>query len=346
MKPFEFHDFEKNPAWCVTRLDTELKTQPIDIYVLMDLPSGLALAQEIVQDPNGATLLHVRSLIAQAQKQYIHPPKRLFIAKGEPSIPHFEVEIAQLGMALEVVPASYLEIVLTPLRESFAQHFFSPSSLPYAQMEETADDDDRESARNFIPDSFDPCPCASGLKFKFCCKPGFADIIGAMAAAQSGFHLEAMNHIAKAKEILGETAEVLSREAVVQSYVDEKKAMKILAQALQVNPHHPRANYIRGVDCKRKGDFHGAILAYKIAIQNYPKTDRYHLNEAYNNLGNAYFEIGEMTQAKSAWEQALTLLPSDKTVRQNLQEFIYENSDLPASVREISPFILRILKRR
>jgi tetratricopeptide (TPR) repeat protein len=232
------------------------------------------------------------------------------------------------------------------LKESFGKHFFSPSSLAYAEMEEWADEDDRESAKSFVPDNYDPCSCASGKKFKFCCKPGFSEIIGAMAAAESGYQNEANGHILKAKKILGETAEVLCREAIVQSYVDDRKAMKTLDQALGVNPNHPRANYIRGIDCKRRGDWNGAIAAYQVAIANYPKTDRYHLNECYNNLGTSYFEKGEFEQAKASWEQAFALLPSDKVVRENLREFIYENPALSEPVREISPFIQRIWKRR
>lgn len=292
MKPLQFEDFEKSPAWCVARLDTQVKSKPIDIYVVMDLPSGLVLAHELVEDANGATPAQVRSLLNQARSKQGALPGRLLISKGEPSGTHFDAEAARLGMKSEEVPAPYLEPLLAPLMESFGQHAPSLSSLPYMEMHDGADDDDRESARHFVPDGYDPCPCASGLKFKFCCKPGFADIVGAMGAAESGLQVEAMRHMSKAKRILGETAEVLCREAVVLSFVDQKKAMAVLAQALQVNPHHPRANYMRGIDCKLRGDWDGAIAAYQIAIKHYPKTDRYHLNETYNNLGSAFYEKG------------------------------------------------------
>jgi tetratricopeptide (TPR) repeat protein len=345
MKQYKFEDFRESGAWCVARMDTQVKDKPVDIYLLMDLPSGLVLAHEAVDDPNGATSVHVKSLFSQARVQR-SSPKRLLIAKGEPAIRHFEKEATLYGMATEEVPGPYLEPLLAPLKESFGQHFYSTSSLPYAGLEDWADEDDKESARHFVPDSYDPCPCASGKKFKFCCKPGFGEIMAAMAAAQRGFQNAAIQHISRAKQILGETAEVLARESVVQTYVDPKKAMETLDRALKVNSLHPRANYMRGIDCKLRGDLDGAIAAYQIAISNYPKTDRYHLNEAYNNLGTAFFEKGETVLAKSAWEQALVLLPSDKMVRQNLLEFIYENPDLPTAQREISPFIQRIWSRK
>ena len=34
-----------------------------------------------------------------------------------------------------------------------------------------------------------------------------------------------------------------------------------------------------------------ALRLYKKAIDNYPKTDRYHLNEVYNNIGSVYYEL-------------------------------------------------------
>ena len=217
--------------------------------------------------------------------------------------------------------------------------------MAYTGLEDWADDDDRESAKQFVPDTFDPCPCASGKKFKFCCKPGFGEMVAAVAAAAHGRINAALGHIAKAKSVLGETAEVLCREALVYSYFDMVKFRATVERASQVNPDHPRVNYIRGIELKNQGDFKGAIAAYQKAIEHYPKTDRCHLNETYNNLGTAYFEQGSYAEARAAWEQALTLLPSDKAVRQNLNEFIYGNPDLPDAIRRISPFIEKFKKR-
>ena len=99
-------------------------------------------------------------------------------------------------------------------------------------------------------------------------------------------------------------------------------------------PRHPRANYLRGIDLKEQGDVAGAIEAYKKAIDNYPPTDRYHLNEAWNNLGIAYFHHDDFVKAKDAWETALAYIPEDPTPRENLREFIYENPEVPATVKQ------------
>jgi hypothetical protein len=56
--------------------------------------------------------------------------------------------------------------------------------------------------------------------------------------------------------------------------------------------------------------------------------------------------MGDAQGAKSAWEQALIMLPSDRMVRENLIEFIYDNPEVPEAVREISPFIRKFMERR
>lgn len=345
MRPYELADFNESPAWCMVQLDTVVGKDQIDIYVLVDLPSGLIIAQEFITTSLGPSPAHVRSLLNQASVAIRKTPSRLLISKSDPFLDVFREEGLKVGLKLEETPASYLENILEPLKNSFAENFPSYATIPDSHFEDWADADDKEAARSFIPDTYSACPCASGKKFKFCCKPGFNDIMLAMAAAQSGYTQEALKHIAKAKQTLGETAEVLCREAVVFSFTDLKKSNEIQVRALKVDPKHPRANYIRGLTLKNAGAFDEAILAYQTAIENYPKSDRYHLNETYNNLGSAFFEKGEFIKAKSAWEQALALLPADKVVRQNLREFIYGNLELPNSVREISPYIERFLNR-
>jgi hypothetical protein len=45
---------------------------------------------------------------------------------------------------------------------------------------------DRQTAKQMVPDAYDPCRRGSDKKFKFCCKPIFREVLGAMAASQDG----------------------------------------------------------------------------------------------------------------------------------------------------------------
>lgn len=178
-----------------------------------------------------------------------------------------------------------------------------------------------EAAQQMIPQSYNPCTCASGKKFKFCCKPIFHYIVEAMSAAEDGLHEEALEWMSKAEKIVGNTAEVLCRKAIVYSFTDKQQYAEYLQKCLEVYPQHPRAHYLQGIDSNKKGDYEVAIAAYLKAIQYYPSTDHYHLNEVYNNLANVYHQIGEHTRAVTAWKMALEYSPTDKMARMNLQKF-------------------------
>lgn len=176
-------------------------------------------------------------------------------------------------------PRGQIESLIAPVKESLGKRFYSPSSFSSVALREDATEDERESARQFMPDSYDPCSCGSGKKFKLCCKPIIGEIIAAMAAAESSHLTEAFGWMEKAAAIAGETAEVLCRYAVVYSFTDSKKFGAYLKSCLQVNPNHPRANYLLGIHLRERGDLKGAVKAYETALSNYPATDKYHLNE-------------------------------------------------------------------
>lgn len=314
-------DFTPNDAWLIFRLDTQVKDQPVDIYVVMDLPSTMILTLDTIETE--LFQKQADKLLREAKVKSNRKPRRLILGKGDPAEPALSNAAKKMGISFESVPSAYLEDLTAPVKEEFGKEFFSPSTLGYGSLKDNADEFDRESAKRMLPDSYDLCSCASGKKYKFCCKKILNEIMEAMVAAEDGNYAEALKWIDKAKAVAGETSEVLCREAIVYSYFDTEKSDALLNQCLSINPNHPRAHYIRGLSLKERGDFHDAVTAYETAISNYPESDHYHLNETYNNLGTTFHAMGDLVKAKIAWEKALLFLPSDKTARNNLSYFIY-----------------------
>ncbi len=312
---------------------------------MMDLPSG-EIISFVVIDTDYLEVHHATELFAKSHAKVNRWPKKIILAKSDPGESTLQQVAATHGVSIQCVPAPQIEDLVAPVKQSYGQRIFSPSSISYASIDDDTDEMDMESVRQMVPDAYDPCWCGSDKKFKFCCKPIFREIVGAMGSAEDRNLSAALRYIGEAKRIAGETAEVLCREAIVWASFDKEKSDAVLNRALAVNPRHPRANYILGINLKEADNLPGAIEAYKRAIENYPKTDRFHLSEAYNNLGTAHFLSGDHMAAKAAWEQALVLLPSDKTVRQNLLEFIYENPELSAAERSVSPLMKKHLERR
>ena len=328
-----------NEAWIVARLDSIIfiKDEPADIYALMDVATGHAFPPLpfLGQLPSEKEF---QAFFKRARKSAKTWPKTLYVGKEDPAELQIKTLTAEYGISLEIVPTTQIDPILQPLRKGF-DRFQSGRSRD-------SHDSDRQvelnEAKQMIPDSYELCPCASGKKYKFCCKLIFREVIEAMVAAEEGNQSSALKWMDEAKAKVGETAEVLCRYGIIYSYKSEQEFLKYLHQALQVNPSHPRTHYLFGIHYKQKGDLASSAKSYETAIANYPSSDKYHLNETWNNLGTVRFDQDEFEMAKGAWEKALIYLPSDKTAKENLIKFIYQNPYLPEAIRKPSPFVARL----
>lgn len=329
-----------NAAWILHREEiTTTQDGSCNVYVLLDACSGFCYGQKISVDlPSSEEMM---DLLKNANAQANTWPEQILILKKDPLVELFQEICIGLQIPLHPLPEKDLKPYVQEFRDSFQQFKRGPSpsnSEPISEVEQ-------EELEAFIPDSYSPCPCASGSKFKFCCQKILKDITFAMCAAQEGKLNEALSFMKQAEEKVGRTPEVLCRYAICWSFSDMNRSRAFLDEALSLNPKHPRANYISGIEAVEGEDYNKAIEFYQTAIDNYPKEDRFHLNETYNNLGTAYFSLRKFKDAKEAWEKALVLLPTDQMVKRNLFEFIYENPVVPKNIREISPFIQRFLSR-
>jgi tetratricopeptide (TPR) repeat protein len=345
MKKLQYQDFTPKTLWLIFRLDTQIADKSADVYMLMELPSGELLNSEVTL-AEGLPSKQLKVFLQKAYEKKNYWPKNILVVKGDP-IEKLIVKLTLPGsLQIEPCPASALENLIAPVKESFGEFCFSPSSLFYSHARDDVDTDEIESSRQSIPDAYSPCPCASGKKYKYCCKPIFREIMGAMAEAENGRKHEALKYIQEAKKRVGETAEVLCREAIVYSFFDKAEFDRLLNRCLEQFPNHPRANYIMGINLREQERFSDAIVYYKKAIESYPKTDRYHLNEAYNNIGSVYYDLKNYEEAKASWEQALFLLPSDRMVKQNLLQFIYMNPAVPEKLRIMGPMVAKFFEKR
>lgn len=328
-----------NDAWILHREEVEtIQDGNCNVYVLLDAYSGFCFGQEICVDLPGSS--KIISLLKSAYVKAGTWPKQILISKKDPFIETFQAICSGLKIPYKEMTSKDIQPFVRSFKDAFRQFKREgPShSAPLSKVEE-------EELAAFVPDSYSLCPCASGKKFKFCCQKAFKDITFAMCAAEEGNLNEALRFMKQAEEKVGRTAEIVCRYAICWSFFDMQKFFSLLNEALRINPKHPRANYIMGIEAVADEEYEKAILFYQTAIDNYPPEDRFHLNEAYNNLGTAYCGLKKFKEAKEVWEKALVLLPSDQTVRKNLFEFIYENPSVPKELRKISPFIENYLAR-
>ncbi len=334
----QHHQFRVNEAWIACRLRTldTVAGEPFDIYVLLDAASGYIFGHLLAlgEVPSAK---ETQALFKKAHKAKRQWPTKLIATKLDPALTLFRAQADAAGFSLEVVPTTYLEDIVRPIQESYDG--FRRAGAPVVQ----SNSGEQQQARSLVPDSYDPCSCGSGKKFKFCCKPVFQEIIEAMCAFEEGRPGEAIRWLDKAKSKVGETAELLCRYAIVYSRDSEEKFHEYLQRTLEKNPKHPRAHYLLGLVHSEHERLKDAAAAYEQAIACYPATDKFHLNETWNNLANVYYRDGRIQEAKGAWEKALTYAPSDEVTRRNLRHCIYDNEELSDELRTPSPFVARLL---
>jgi len=322
--------FKPNEAWLVFRFNSFMQVQGkfADIYLLIDLASEYVFGQIIVTDQLPAQL-EIERLMKKAYNMTKSWPGMFYCASNDPAEELFKEYSDKKKIPFKIEPVSSFSRIINPIKQSL---------MEFQRSDEFKDDplseEDQDAFNASLPDSYDPCPCASGLKYKYCCKQIFKEIVNAMALAEEGKIRDALSWMEKAKKKVGETAEILCRYAIVYSFYDKAKSDEYLDKCLQAFPDHPRANYIKGIDLKSKGDYEGSIKAYKTAIRNYPPNDRFHLNEVWNNLGSVYFEMKRYADAKAVWEKALEYLPRDTMTKKNLKYMIYENPDVPENIKK------------
>ena len=325
-----------NSAWIFHREEINtLEDGNCNVYLLLDAFSRFVFGHVIsINDPKKSDVI---SLLEKAHDQSTQWPTQILISKNDPYIELLTNFLHDLNLELIPVLQKDLNYYLTEIKE-----LFYPSKK---EKKNHLSDVEEAELKAFIPETYAPCHCGSGKKFKFCCQKIFEDITYAMCAAEEGRLDEALKFMNIAQAKVGKTPEVLCRLSICWSFYDEGKAKDYLDEALKLNKNHPRSNYLLGIYAMAHENYINAILYYQNAIDHYPKSDKFHLNEAYNNLGTAYFRSGKFQLAKEAWEQGLVLLPTDKMTKRNLFECIYENKVIPIELREISPYIKKYLDK-
>src|ERR1700675_2948603 len=97
-------------------------------------------------------------------------------------------------------------------------------------------------------DPYDPCPCGSGKKFKWCCQPIHVQIDKAFRQDADGQHESALRIM---EEVVREHAgnpEAWGRQAQLLYQNDKvEEAEAALEKAFAVNPHYPFGLLLRGM---------------------------------------------------------------------------------------------------
>ena len=183
-------------------------------------------------------------------------------------------------------------------------------------------------------DSYAPCPCGSGKKFKWCCQPIYAKINRAFEQDAQGQHdaaLRLMDEVTAEHsgnpEAWGQKAKLLYGHGKVEL------AEEALEKAFAVNRNYPYGLLLRAAFRFQEGEVPGALLLARRAADAYDPEAGDYLAEAYSLVYECEMKLNRPVAARAALKIVLHLQPAAEEIRQAFDQTFGEKSRLPAAAR-------------
>jgi hypothetical protein len=116
--------FKVNEAWIAVRMNEEflfVKDEPYDIYALVDAASayvlGHVLSKVVDESPHDKDVEALFKKAWEAKNQWA---EKLIVTENSIAEGVFRTQAEKNGLSVKIVPLSYLEPIIGPLKESFA----------------------------------------------------------------------------------------------------------------------------------------------------------------------------------------------------------------------------------
>ena len=217
------------------------------------------------------------------------------------------------------------------------------------------------------PGRNDPCPCASGKKFKHCCGRPVATASGAAAVepAEIG-RLVGMVHAGQLQQAEAQANALLYAQPAagmlwkilsVARLRQGKDALDALRRAAELLPEDAEAHANLGSELHARGEWAAARSSLRRSLEREPRNSDAliesadaeralgrprdavalyqraleldpHRREAHNNLGNAFLELEQPETAVRHYRQALAIKPEDAQILCNLGNALRQHGQL------------------
>jgi tetratricopeptide (TPR) repeat protein len=149
-------------------------------------------------------------------------------------------------------------------------------------------------------DPYQPCPCGSEKKLKFCCGADVSNELEKIQQAMEGEQrLAALDHINKLLATHPKLPSALMYKAIVELSLGEiEQARKSTAQLLETAPENPAGLGLAAIlDCQ-DGNVLQAIGRVQQALEKHPGKIHHLVYQAIGTLGRALFAEGEVLAAR------------------------------------------------
>ncbi|MGH7169458.1 MAG: tetratricopeptide repeat protein, partial [Gemmataceae bacterium] len=183
-------------------------------------------------------------------------------------------------------------------------------------------------------DSYDPCTCGSGKKFKWCCQAIFAGINRAWdqdAAGQHEVALRMMDDVVREHEgnpeAWGQKARLLASQGKIED------AEKTLQKAFDLNPNYPAGLLLRASIRFQEGEIPGALLLARRAAEAYDPKAGIYLSEVYFIIFECEMRMNRPLAARVALRLVTRFAPAEEEVRKSFDGLFGPEGRLPVAAR-------------
>lgn len=167
---------------------------------------------------------------------------------------------------------------------------------------------------------YDPCPCGSGKKFKWCCQPLYVELSRADKLLENGQIEAALNVYDRLiQDHPGHAILWIHKAEILQELDRREEAEQALDKALEINPHLAPAYYLRGSFRAQEGEYPGALHLFRQAARLATPSNRALMHRVYYEIYRCELLNRRPYAALAASEIALRYDPTDTELREHVQ---------------------------
>ena len=184
-------------------------------------------------------------------------------------------------------------------------------------------------------DLYQPCPCGSGKKFKWCCQPVYVQMDKAFQQDAEGQHDTALRMMEEVCKEHPSNPEVWGRKAQLLYQLDKvEEAENALQKAFDINPNYPFGHYLRGRFRHFEGEIPGALMLFRKAADLYDPAAHSILAPLYSLITECELKLNRPVAARAALEMAAKLEPTNPDYRTGIDQVFGKESKFPEVARK------------
>ncbi|MBI3407263.1 MAG: tetratricopeptide repeat protein [Planctomycetes bacterium] len=182
---------------------------------------------------------------------------------------------------------------------------------------------------------YDPCPCGSGKKFKWCCQPIHVEIDKAFRQDAEGQHEAALRTMERLTTEHADNPEAWGRKAELLYNLEKvEEAEAALQKAFDVNPKYPFGHFLKGSFRLHEGEVAGALMLYRKAADLYDPQAGPILAQLYTAIFDCEMRLNHPLAARAAAALSIRFHPNDAQLRETIEAvFGPNNPNVPKSAK-------------